>query len=399
MTKDGFWAQEHHEFSRGVSEKIQGIYFFHKKVYENSMVWKSRRKGWFRSAQPCLHLQEGSSFSPPMSTNWSPARQKGFSQFRRLATFREESNREISSFKFIQNRRDVTSFREIISRKDIISRRKFLSRGDITGTPATYPAAGDSPAQQEWMSVGEGSMSRIALVGEDKEDSVIPETEESLDLKIQTLLNRISEKTFSVTDSLIEEKTLLTRVSTKIEMLQDQCLKMIQKSKTKVLKSGSNKEKSGDEIKADVEMPKTTIPEESPDFRKPAPTYLTDKILLFEEPNLGIPDKFLSATQITPCSAEGSTPIGKLSSVTQSCQKEAKSGNWIVLCDGSPIMLSSTPNSNKNALIWQRIGRNALQKQHKSLRPDSRTDTFPPLHERPTDQQPDAEQSPAESHN
>lgn len=381
LTEEGFWLQEHHEFNRGLSEKIQGIYYFHKKAYEGELQTKGRKRGWFRGAQALLPQGEGSSVSPQLSAYGSPPRKTQFSQFKRLATLRDGS------------------IREMMSGRDIFSGRQIPSIRDMTGGPMMRPAAGGSPVSPDWMSIGEVSVSRIAMVGEAGEPAGTVDSKESLDLKIQKLLKQTTERISSVTESFTEQKSLLIRVSSKIENLQQRCLDLMQNSKTKVPNTGNLELNSLGVLKADPDLPQTAIPEKSAEIKRAAPIYLTDKILLFEEPKVTLPEKFLSATQNSPVSREPSTPIGKLSStVTPSCQKEPKSGNWIVLCDGSPIMLSSSsPHGKKSALIQQRVEHTLQHKQHRSMRPESRNNMLPPLHERMTEQELDLELGDADS--
>lgn len=260
-------------------------------------------------------------------------------------------------------------------------------------------AAVGSPVAPDWMSIGEVSVSRVTMVGEAAEHGEVTDSKESLDLKIQKLLKQTTERMSYVTESFTEDKSLLIRVSSKIENLQKRCRDLMQKLKAQVLKTGSLEANSLGVLKADPDLPQTAIPEKSAELTKPAPIYLTDKILLFEEPKVTLPEKFLSATQNSPVSREPSTPIGKLSStITPSCQKEPKSGNWIVLCDGSPIMLSSSsPYGKKSALIQQRVEHTLQHKQHRSMRPESRNNMLPPLHERMTEQELDLELGDAES--
>lgn len=324
-----FWDAEHHEFNKALSEKVNGLYYFNKKKYETHMKSRALKTGWFKrtlNILPQESLKKTSEIlSPESPVAWSSLQKISFAEDRFAKALQMESPKQEALAKSPQTSKVV-------------------------------------------------------------EAELRSETDEArlLDQNFARLIEDTQKKIEQINQTYTQDTEALKRTVSKVDKLRDMCSKLIEISKQqqKHMISQNHRTKRGGGRSNPVlvihQVPSTG---ESGNQAKVEPT--ADNSTTYQLNRTTHGDKNMIEThRDTP-----STPNHRLSNTTAHSTHQGDSqARWIVMCQGTPIILSSSPTPTNKARVSQvkdflRTKQEDSLKRHR-LRPNSFECESPPLVQR-----------------
>lgn len=321
LRENSFWDIEFHDYNKSLGEKINGLYYFHKKKYEALMKVKATKRGWFKSI-------------------WELLPSGGLGK-------KSENMVEAS----LANTNNIP---KAPSGDDGISA--------IMGPGSPVRSIDNSPKLKFRYRPDLDAESKLLTA---KISAQIAEAE----LKIKRLSSGCQQELASILSS-----------TSKLESMKDQCLKL--RDHTLAIQRPKNNRLAVKDPSLSERAPSAAL------FSRVTTVGAADNTDLFKDlTSKTAEDKKMQTQRVEELSGHN-TPSKRLSSMNMnSFRIEDGTRRWIVLCEGRPILLSSTQVSGTTRKVVSKV-RASMQTDAESKHRQNlevNTETSPPLLDRGED--------------
>lgn len=321
LRENSFWDIEFHDYNKSLGEKINGLYYFHKKKYEALMRAKAAKRGWFK-------------------TIWELLPSGGLGK-------RSENLAEAS-----------------LANANSIPKAPFGDDGisAIMGPGSPVKSIDNSPKLEFRFRPDYDAESKFLTA---KISAQIAEAE----LKIKRLNSGLQHELASILSS-----------TSKLGSMKDQCLKL--RDHTQAAPHTKNNRLAVKEPSLSERAPSAAL------FSRVTTLGAADNTDFFKDMTCKTAEGKHMQTQRVEELEGHNTPSKRLSSMKMnSFQIEDGTRRWIVLCEGRPILLSSTQVSGTTRKVVSKV-RASLQTDAESKHRQNlevNKETSPPLLDRGED--------------